>query len=193
MPEDDNIFFADFIPVPKELHSFETGRPFANCVECGKGLLANGTAYLIQKAFKGSETLVEFAHCFDCYESLAASYSKQTRNDIWDFFLDSVDLEQRKNELLETASHDFAPWVSSCLTCGKRREEAKSYTLLAQCDGPDMALLYLPYLICEDCQIEISERMSQTSKEIWDRWLEENLDMPPSAKLDLKGGRLVFF
>jgi len=30
-----------------------------------------------------TEVIVEYAQCFDCYEELNASYSKQTMSDIW--------------------------------------------------------------------------------------------------------------
>jgi len=193
MSEDENepFYIENFIEIPEVLNSFETGKPFSQCVDCGTQLLEDGPPYVIQKAFKESEVLVEYAQCFSCYEELTSSYSKQTMTDLWNFFLDSCDFENRKKRLLEESPHELGPWIENCLTCGKSKDDVSSYALLGQCDGPHLLFYYLPYIICEGCQMRIHELMSSKSRDIWDRWYEDNIGAPPVMANDFTPGKVV--
>ncbi len=183
---------TSFLPVPEVLHSFETGEPFSHCVDCKKYLLDDGTVYIIQKAFKGAEVLVEFAYCTDCHDRLASSYSKESFDEIWNFFLDRVNFTARGIRLLAESWTDFDAWTRSCITCGTARDETPSYLLAGQCDGPDLVFHTLPYLICENCEIALHGVLSTKSRDIWDEWIERTLDVPPSIRQDIRDGKLVF-
>jgi hypothetical protein len=40
------------IRIPRIFFSSDTGKPFSDCLMCGKFLLQNGTPYMIEKAIK---------------------------------------------------------------------------------------------------------------------------------------------
>lgn len=191
MNEDEPFYIEDFIEISEALTSIETGKPFSHCVDCGTQLIEEGPPYLIQKALKGSEVLIEYAQCLSCYEELTTSYSKQTMSDLWNFFLDSCHFEDRKKKLLKESPRALEPWIENCLTCGKGRNEVSSYTLIGQCDGPHLLLYYLPYIICDGCQMRMHELMSPKSRDIWDRWYEDNIGSPPVMANDFTPGKVV--
>ncbi len=191
MNDDEPFYINDYIEIPDQLKSFETGKPISHCVDCGMQLLDEGPPYLIQKAYQKNEVLVEYAQCFKCYEELAASYSKQTMSDIWNFFLDSCDFEGRKQKLLKESPQDFEPWIENCLTCGKRKDEVASFILVGQCEGPHLLFYYMPYMICEECQIRMHDLMSSKSRDIWDRWYEDHIGTPPVMEKDYTPGKVV--
>lgn len=191
MSDDETHYIENFIEIPSALKSFETGESMSHCIDCGTSLLENGPPYLIQKAFKESEVLVEFAHCFTCYEKLAQSYSKKTKSDLWNFFLDSCDFETRKKRLLADSPDRFDPWIEACITCGKSKDETPSYSLVGQCDGPHLLFYYMPYMVCEECQMSMHDLMSSKSSDIWDRWKEEHIGTPPTMENDFVPGRVM--
>lgn len=180
-----------FIEVPDRLKSSETGELLSHCIDCGSSLLGSGTSYLIQKAFQGSEPVVEYAQCFSCYENLTASYSKQSMSSLWNFFLDSYDMEKRKAKLLAESSDRLDPWIEECITCGTSKSEAESFAIVGQCDGPHLLFYYLPYLICGNCQMRMQDLLSSKSRDIWDRWYEDNIGTPPVMEKDYTPGKVV--
>ena len=44
---------SDFlVDIPEQFYSDGDGKPFENCVVCGKNLMEDGTRYVIEKAMK---------------------------------------------------------------------------------------------------------------------------------------------
>ena len=191
MNDDESFYNSDYIEIPDLLKSFETGKPISHCVNCGTQLLGESPLYSIQKAYQNSEVLVEYAQCFNCYEELTASYSRQTMSGNWNFSLDSRDFEGRKQRLLKEAPQDLELWIENCLTCGKGKDEMSSYTLVGQCEGSHLLFYYMPYLICEDCQIRMHDFMSSKSRDIWNRWYEGHIGTPPVMEREHAPGKVV--
>ncbi|MCL4181362.1 MAG: hypothetical protein KJ072_26945 [Verrucomicrobia bacterium] len=191
MSPENFVYVENFIPLPALFYSFETGEPFSHCVDCGKALLQDGTVYLIQKAFNRTEVILEFAYCQACYQGLEAAYSRETMTNLWDFVLDSVNLDERTRRLLSDSPTSIEPWIESCLTCGSKKSDLKSYVLVALCDGRDLLFHHLPYMFCEACEMKMCALMSRRSRDTWERWIEDNLDVPPTVMEDIREGRIV--
>lgn len=191
MSEDFQNYITSYTPIPKIFQSFETNAPIDRCADCDNYLLEDGTRYIIQKAFRGSEVILEFAWCLKCHAQIMEVYSKETRNRFWDFFLDRVNMEERGKKLLDEHWTTLEPWISSCMTCDTKRDKCSSYILIGDCDGPDLLYQYMPYLICETCELALNDCMSAKSRDIWDDWIGENLDVPPAIRQDIKNGKIV--
>lgn len=191
MNDKQQTVISSFAPVPGEFHSFETGEPFSHCIDCGKPLLEDGTRYIIQKAIRGTEVIMEFAYCLECHDRLAEAYSKETWNRIWDFFLDRVNIGERREKLLDEGWTTLDPWLASCVTCGAAKSDTREYLIVGECDGRDLLFYNLPYMICENCQMKINDCLSQKSRGIWDEWVERNFDLPPSVRQDIRDGKIV--
>lgn len=191
MSDDDKEIISSFTSIPDFFYSFETGNPFSHCIDCEKYLLEDGTVYGVQKVYRGSEVILEFAHCGECYQKLFECYSRESQNNIWDFFLDRVDLVKRRKHLLKNAWTDLDPWISNCVTCNTPKNELDQFIVCGLCDGPDLLFYYLPYMICEQCELAINECLSKKSRDIWDEWIEQNFDVPPSVRQEITDGKIV--
>lgn len=119
--------FNEFIPVPEELWSFETGAPMQRCFMCDCDLFEAGRNYLIEKAFKGDEVIFEYAICFDCRMKLQGELSQKSLGLILNYFAEHVDFERRRIELLDQHSTNYAKWVERCLVKDKPRAECSSF------------------------------------------------------------------
>ncbi|MEO0454478.1 MAG: hypothetical protein AAFY98_10130, partial [Verrucomicrobiota bacterium] len=49
------------IPIPEELWSTETGKPFQKCLYSEEDLHASSSLYLIEKVFQHGEPIIEYA------------------------------------------------------------------------------------------------------------------------------------
>ena len=119
--------FSEFIPVPEELWSFETGAPMQRCFMCDCDLFEEGTNYLIEKAFKGDEVLFEYAVCFECRMKLQDELSKKSLQLIYNYFAEHVDFERRRVEFLDRYGMDYGKWVERCLVKDKSRAECAEF------------------------------------------------------------------
>jgi hypothetical protein len=81
--------------------------------------------------------------------------------------------------------------MSSCGLCGKPRTDCHRYSLGTACFGgclvtaaPDADNLGSPFLICEDCELNLNECLSQQTRDSWNRFVEDNFDGPPALSVD---------
>jgi len=160
-------------------YSDETGAPFQNCYDCGLALNACEDGYFIQKAYAGSETVMEMAICIPCHEKLQRSYSKESLDRIWNFYLDHGDLAGRLKKFypIPVGNPDF--WINSCVTCGSVRSSIKEYVLAAQVIEDGLVYGDLPLMICCHCMEKITALLSEESRDTYDRWLDRVLPAAP--------------
>lgn len=191
MTDQSRPVISSFTRIPEEFHSFETGKPFERCIDCGKHLLDDGTGYVVQKVIRGPEVMFELAQCLECHRQLFESYSSETRNRVYDFFLDRVNFDQRRRRLLKEAWTSLGPWIESCLFCGAARSETREYWLVGECDGRDMMFYRCPYIICETCILEKNKLLSAKSRDISNDWLGRHFDIPPSIQEEIPDGTMA--
>lgn len=185
-----------FAPLPRAFQSDETGEPFSECIDCGRELLHDGTAYLVQKCSNGRETVFEFALCLVCAERLHASYSEASKKAMHAFFASRVRPAERAARLIgraesERQAPDAADWTRECLTCGRAPDSGEAFALAALCDGADLVLGHAPYLICGTCELALNELISPETRGEWDRFIGRNFDLPPTLENLPKGGGLI--
>ncbi len=154
-------FFYEYIPVPEELWSFETGAPIQSCALCNCDLFTEGKNYLIEKAFKSNEVIFEYAMCTECREKLSGELSEQSKKLIDHYFSEHVDFEQRRLECLEAYGLDYARWVERCLVKDKPRSKCREYQLYAWCIDRDIVFTGMPYMLSSDCIDDILELLSE--------------------------------
>ena len=177
--------------LPPIFHSVETGRPFARCSDCGTDLAACEDGHLIQKVICGDETILEIAICFHCHESLMQSYSAESRERIWNFYLDHGKLGERLAKYFPLPTGNPEPWFNHCLTCNASRASAREYVVAAQV--VDGLLVYgeTPLMICIGCMEKITELLSEESRETYDRWMDRVAPTDP-ASIDFKPRPRIF-
>ena len=201
MPDEDDpkiIVVNDYMEIPEIFHSDATGQPIKNCIMCGIGLGDHGTPYVIEKAFRHhkkfnqTDTLFEYAVCFDCYEKMSVSLSKDSMAKLQSFFSKHIDLEQRRKTLLEKDEIEIGDWLDHCVITGKEIKECAEYQICAQCDGPHLLFTHLPFALSEEALLEMSEQLSAKTKEELDRFQDDFLGLPPELKELFKDRRPVF-
>jgi hypothetical protein len=164
--------------IPKTFHSEESGLPFSQCYDCGFSLADCEGGYLIQKVLNGKETVMEIAVCNDCHDRLQQTYSKESREQIWNFYLDHADLPGRLKKF-----HALPPmpdfWINNCLTCKILKNRLQEYAIAARCLGDCLILGEAPMMICFDCMQKVMELMSENSLKTYDQWMDRVL--PPTS------------
>lgn len=166
-------------PMPDEFHSAETDKPFTTCYDCGTELLAVEDGYLVQKAYNKDECIMEIAQCVPCQQKLQKSYSKQSLNDIWDYFLDNIDFKARYEKYHPLPTADTSPWTNNCAACGTSRARAQEYTIVGQCYSIFLICGEYPMMLCLQCIDNIINLLSEESRKTYDEWIDRCLPSPP--------------
>ncbi len=160
-----------------QFNSYETHRPFTHCCDCGCKL-NDADMHIINQSFVGEECVFEFAMCLDCREKINDQFSEESKVSMFDFMHDNADMESRQ----ETLGHDSPAeaYIENCITCGKARPEAKSYTLGAMFSRSDLIKGPFPLLICDDCETRMAEAISEETRNFWEDYVAEHFPGPPS-------------
>ena len=164
-----------------EFHSYETEEAFTECCDCGCNL-QDVEMYVVNQSFAGNECVFEFAMCLQCREKINDQLSEDSRVAMFDFMHDHADMQTR----LEKLGHDSdtGQYIENCVTCGKSRADAKSYTLGAMFTGYCLIKGPFPLLICDDCESKMADSISDETRKFWDNYIAENFPGPPS-EIDL--------
>lgn len=165
-----------------DFESLETGKPFTNCCDCGCDLTNNYTSYTVQKSYVGNECIFEYAICSDCVESISEQFSEKSREAMFDFFHDRADFEEKLIRLGPDATID--DHIEKCFTCGTLREEATSYSYSGHFMGSILLPGIFPVMFCDKCEEELTECLSEKTREVWERFLQEHFPGPPADALD---------
>ena len=174
--------------IPEEFHSLETGSSFKNCCDCGCELLDSAQMYMIQKCFSNGECVMEFALCDKCKEILDGQISSESKEAMYDFLFDNTDITEQKGDQNQA---EAILQIEECLTCSKKRCDCKTFTYSGLFVGEHLIPGPLPMMICEDCQSTIAENMSDHTRDVKNKFYEENFPGPPS-EVDLPSSKPMF-
>jgi len=168
MRDDDLVPFEEIEdqlpPIPKELLSAYEEGPFKTCSYCSRDLAEVPFPHTVEKVFRGTETIVEFALCIPCIQSLRRELSKES--------LQAMD---------RFVKNRFPPPEDdTCLGCRKPRAELKSYKLSGLCGGGRL-LLPEVVMICEECAETVAEQLSQKTRDRLDDFRKDVLDLFPDG------------
>lgn len=175
--------------LPESLHSVETGQAFTHCSDCHGNLAQSEDGYFIQKAYAGRETTMEIAICVTCHEKLQASYSSESRDAIWNFYLDQVDFPERLKKFSVLPVGDPSFWTNSCITCGSLRRNASEYVVAAQCIDGKLVYGETPMMVCMTCMDKIVGLLSNDSQDTYDRWMDHVCPPDPGLANDTPNWR----
>jgi hypothetical protein len=139
-------------PIPAHLYSVYEDGPFSVCSICTEPLAAEegNRLYELKKVYRGRNVIFECAICHECGHRLLSEYSRESIENIKNFF-----------------EEKFTPGLSifECHFCGAPRDlDASAVSIMAVCIGPN--LVQQPVCMCDPCTEEINERLSQKTQEI---------------------------
>lgn len=180
-----------FGPIPDSLKSAETDEHFSNCYDCKNPLQDNEDGFVLQKVFSKGEVIMEIAVCEPCHKKLHEEYSDETKERIWNFYLDHGDLPGRLDQFRGKPIGSIDPWVDHCLTCNGTLASAEEYAIAAHCIEDMLIYGESPFMICMTCMDKITEMLSEKSLGTYDRWLEHCLPMAPAQPDDSPKKRVL--
>ena len=183
--------------IPAAFYSSETGKPFSNCTACDKDLLVPGTRYVIEKAvthypqYNASDTIFEYALCYDCYQTILNAMSDTSKNNIQIYFLDNMQHVQQRLVDFMQGKVKIEDLIGSCAIKGTLREELNEYQIACHCNGQNLDSAYPPLLIGHEAIDEMMQLLSNKTLGEMDRFYNDIIDIPPEFK-EILNGRPVF-
>lgn len=170
------------VPIPRIFYSSKKEGIFTHCTACNSYLLEEGNIYFIEKAFKHREVVFEYAMCANCRDSMSDEISFDSMMALAEYFMQNVDMDARKDQLMKTFDNSIKEWISKCLFSNKLRSECESYQICAECNGKNLLVSFTPFMISSDSGEEIQKLMSKQTRESFDKFIREVLKPPVDFK-----------
>lgn len=193
--EDENSFYHhNFEPVPKTFWSDLSGKPFDSCMLCEKYLLDDGTQYLVEKAiktYKGreiSDTIFEYAICMPCRDKMHKQISTDSKRKLNAYFEEKFDMQERVKRFENGSTLEDR--LQYCLVREEEKTDGGEYQIFAFCDGKDIMLDVMPYMITGEAMDEIVGLLSAETIDEINGFMNEHFNGPPEFKEILTGPRV---
>jgi hypothetical protein len=169
-----------FVPIPPIFQSLEKDGPFEKCINCERSLLEDGVTYLIERAFKGDEPIIELAMCLECHDLLADELSEESRQRMTEFMKERVDQKKRNKKLAKLSNVDqVETWLSECVLTGASASDCQERQIYGLCLGDQMILDQLPFMISGAGIEEMTLLLSEKTKGWMRDFTDKNFGMPP--------------
>lgn len=189
---------SDKQKIPREFFSEYTELPFSKCIDCDCDLFDDETVYTIIKHVVGTETVFEMAICMTCAAKMRQQYSEETAQNIQKHIdqklrdkLSRLIDQDEFNDVEEEHAFSVQDGLSHCVFCDKARSACHRYEMVGLFMEDDIILqsghslsFSSPMMLCEDCNSEVGKLISQKTRDLWDRFVEEHFDGPPGIEID---------
>lgn len=169
-----------FVPIPPIFQSLERDGPFDKCINCERPLLEEGVTYLIERAFKGAEPIIELAMCLECHDRLAEELSEESRARMMEFMKNRVDHKARNKKLAKLPNvGEVESWLSECILTGAAASDCQERQIYGLCLGDQMILDQLPFMISGAGIEDMTKLLSEKTKGWMRDFMDKNFGMPP--------------
>lgn len=155
--------------IPRAFHSDYSGEPFRRCLVCEDGLL-DGRLYQIQKSVRGTECTMEMALCLGCLQEMQSQFSDSSRQTLARY-------QARSQKIYASV-----PYGEHCEFCPSDPAFLPNYSVAVMCRRS--ALVVSPMYVCELCEDEIQQSLSEETRGFYDDFLQQHFPGLP-AELDL--------
>ncbi len=177
-----------FVDIPEVFRSTETGRIFEHCTDCNRNLIEGDLDYVIEKAIRrfpeyhATDTIFEYAICLQCHQKIRKSFSEESIQKVEGFFTEHVDIFKRMRTLVESHSLDVNDWLARCMVKDTPIGELKEYQIFGHFKGDKLVLSYLPGMLSIESLEELSELLSEKTKDELNGYMERFTGLPPEFK-----------
>ncbi|MBN1124381.1 MAG: hypothetical protein JXA82_05180 [Sedimentisphaerales bacterium] len=168
-----------YVPIPKIFHSIYEEGPFSKCIVCTRTLSEEQTEYMIEKVFRGTEVIIEYAICDTCAEQLGSELSVESAQRMERFLAEQVNWPARMAQIINVKGDDLDQWIDTCLISGRKRSELHSYQLCARCRGDKIERTVLPLMIAGSVAEEINRLISKKTRDRLDGFVGDYLGLDP--------------
>lgn len=161
----------------------EAGGPFTHCIHCKLPLLEIAAPWLVNKDYHRDECVLEYAICQPCRDQITDDLSEESKEAVRKFLETEIDWEARQQEFMMV--HDEAERLRACVSCRKSRLECEGFAISALHDAEGHLVTGpLPLLICRECMGRARSLLSESSREVWRKFVQEHFDGPPEDVSD---------
>ncbi len=175
------VLIYDMRSVDEWLCSEETGVAFSHCVSCRVPLLEIAAPWLVNKDYLGDECVLEYAVCQPCRDHVADAISEESKAAVRHFLEAEINWNARVADFM--TSHDPAERFSHCIACRTSRELMEGFAISALFDsGGKLVTGPLPLLLCRACVGRMTAGLSEQSRGLWKRFLEDHFAGPPDDR-----------
>jgi len=185
------------IEIPKIFYSDAEEEPFHSCVMCGKDLISSGEEYMIEKVFKTYEdhdfvsTIFEFAICLDCHKKMQQTMSAESLQNIQKYYEGIIQKKGGNSIMIDLNTFDINQWLSKCFFTDKPVTEMEEYQVVGVFKGDKLLLNQIPMVMGGEVMEEMSELLSQKTRDEMNGFREKYLGPPPEISEIFSGKRLI--
>lgn len=168
--------------IPPLFQSLELDGLFQKCCLCEQELLSLQQPYSIERIFRGSEPIIEYAMCFRCRTGQQEQISKESLLRLQNYWDKRVDQHDRAAELVGKYLKDeitIDAWTDHCVLTGTPLEKCKNHQVVGLAFGDEMLLSYLPVMISDVAIEEIQKLLSEKTRGWMDDFISDQFGMPP--------------
>jgi len=171
------------VPIPPEFHSLEKDGPFETCLKCERNVRESDQPYLIERVFRFSEPIIEYAMCEACVSASQSELSEESRQAITQYVLEQFDFRgrlERLREWNETDGEDTSEFTGACVVSGQNADECRERQIAAWCHGDRMRVDHVfPLMISGSAIEELNELLSEQTRGWIDDFVGDSFGMPP--------------
>lgn len=171
--------------IPSSFYSFHNKGPFRKCIECERDLLKADCGYVIEKAIKNhpeyhvSDVIFDYAVCMDCATRLHNELSKESIQNIQNFFTERLNVQERSRKISE-ANGDVNKLISYCMISHEEVGKSSEYQIFAHCIGNKINLQNPPYMLSSKVLNELSELLSEKTRDDLNEFFNRHFSPDPS-------------
>ena len=176
---------SDFQEIPKIFYSYQTQKPFCDCLVCNCYLLDDQT-YVIEKAYKkhpgytAQDVIFDYAICLACALKMRQEFSTDSLAKINAYFSEHV--------ITNPLPHQKGPVdIDQCLAqCAVKKtpiREINNYQIYGHFHGNRLIKSLSPYLISQSAIEEIIPLISNETQDVLNDFYNRHLNPDPEMLL----------
>lgn len=171
--------------IPPIFYSDISNQKFTHCCICDCNLMESNSPYLIEKSIKNykeinsSDTILEYAICWQCHETLSESISQESKNKILEFYENSDHFRNHIIFFLENYIKDIDRRLEHCCFSNIAIKDSEEYNIIAMCSQDKIIYDVFPMAIDFSVINELHEKLSVQTKDEIDRFKKQVTKLPP--------------
>ena len=176
---------SDFQEIPKIFYSYQTQKPFCDCLVCNCYLLDDQT-YVIEKAYKkhpgytAQDVIFDYAICLACALKMRQEFSTDS--------LAKINAYLSEHVIMNPLPHQKGPIdIDKCLAqCAVKKtkiREITSYQIYGHFHGNRLIKSISPYLISQSAIEEIIPLISNDTQDVLNDFYNRHLNPDPEMLL----------
>jgi len=175
------MFFGPRREIPTIFFDTISEEPIAKCQMCEKNLYHGNEPYIIEKAFRKTEVIFEYAMCMKCADKMRKEMSTESMQAVEKYMMQNARFMERANELRDL-EYDTDKWLQKCLVKNEHRDSQEEYQIYGMFWGDKMIQNQFPYMMSGTALEELQSVISAKTKDEIDRFKNEFFNIPPELE-----------